>query len=150
MSTFNPFSLEGKTILVVGASSGMGRETALYCARMVAKVIVSSRNAEKLQTLVSEMGGDGHCIITSDITKQEDVENLVKTTPALDGLVITSGIAFTSPISFCTREKFDDVFNLDFFAYTELVRLLYKKKKINKEGSIVLFGSGAGGFSVGY
>ncbi|MCF0220116.1 MAG: SDR family oxidoreductase [Muribaculaceae bacterium] len=146
---FNPFSLQDKTILVVGASSGMGRETALECSKMGAKLIVTSRNEEKLKELISEMDGEGHSVIVADITKQEDIDNLVKTIPVIDGLVVSSGIAFTSPISFCSREKFDNVFNLNFFAYAELVRLLYKKKKINKGGSIVLFGSVAGGFNVG-
>lgn len=147
--SYNPFSLENKVILVVGASSGMGRKIALDCSKMGAKVIVSSRNESKLNELVSEMETGDHQVIAADITKQDDVEKLVSTVPNIDGLVISSGIAFTSPIPFCTRDKLNKVFDLNFFAYIELVRLLYKKKKINKGGSIVLFGSVSGGFSIG-
>lgn len=147
---YNPFSLIGKTILVVGASSGMGRRIAIDCSKMGAKMVIASRNEAKLNDVVLQMEGDGHTVIATDITNQEEIESLVENIPVVDGLVISSGIAFTSPISFCTRSKLDHVFNLDFFAYTEIVRLMYKKKKINKGGSIVLFGSVAGGFSVGY
>ena len=146
---YNPFSLENKTILVVGASSGMGRRIALDCSKMGAKVIVSSRNESKLKELVLEMAAGDHQVIPADITKQADIENLVTIAPIVDGLVVSSGIAFTSPIPFCSRDKLDEIFNLNFFACIELVRLLYKKKKINRGGSIVLFGSVSGGFSVG-
>lgn len=46
--TYNPFSLEGKTILVTGASSGIGRATAIECAKMGANVIVTARNESRL------------------------------------------------------------------------------------------------------
>lgn len=45
---FNPFTLSGKTILVTGASSGIGRATAIVCARMGARVVLSGRNTEAL------------------------------------------------------------------------------------------------------
>lgn len=144
---YNPFTLDGKTILVVGASSGMGREIAIECSKMGAKMIISSRNEEKLNEVISEMGGNGS-VITADLTKQEDIENLVATVPAVDGMLISSGIGMALPIQFCSRDKFDEVFNLNFFAYTELTRLMYKKKKINKAGSIVFISSLAAGYSI--
>ena len=148
MNTFNPFSLAGKTILVVGASTGMGREIAIECSKMGAKVVVASRNETKLKEVVSEMEGDGHIVIPVDLTKQEDIENLVLSTPEVDGMLVGSGIGLALPIQFCSRDKFDEVFNLNFFAYTELTRLMYKKKKIKKGGSIVFIASLAAGFSI--
>lgn len=148
MRTFNPFSLEGKTILVVGASSGMGREIAIECSKMGAKMIVSSRNEQKLKNVVAEMDGKDHLVLPVDLTKQDEIENLVQTIPVVDGMLIGSGIGLALPIQFCSREKFDQVFNLNFFAYTELTRLLYRKKKINKNGSIIFISSLAAGFSL--
>lgn len=148
MKTFNPFNLEGKKILIVGASSGMGREIAIECSKMGAQMVVSSRNEQKLNEVVGEMEGEGHIVIQADLTQQEDIENLVQNTPIVDGILIGSGIGLALPIQFCSRDKFDQVFNLNFFAYTELTRLMYKKKKINKGGSIVYIASLAAGYSI--
>lgn len=59
---FNPYSLEGKTVLVTGASSGIGKATAIAiaCSRLGAHVIVSGRNSERLQETFSELDGEGH------------------------------------------------------------------------------------------
>ena len=55
---YNPFSLEGKTILVTGASSGIGRATAIECSRMGAKVIITARNEERLKETLEQLEGD--------------------------------------------------------------------------------------------
>ena len=56
--SYNPFTLEGKTILVTGASSGIGRATAIECSRLGAKIVASGRNAQRLQeTLGARRGG---------------------------------------------------------------------------------------------
>ena len=62
--TYNPFSLEGKTILVTGASSGIGKETAISCSKMGASVIITARNQERLQetfdSAATQMAGGGN------------------------------------------------------------------------------------------
>ena len=57
---YNPYSLEGKTILVTGASSGIGRATAIECAKLGAKVIITGRNEERLQQTYAQLEGTGH------------------------------------------------------------------------------------------
>lgn len=146
MHQFNPFTLEGKTILVVGASSGIGREIAIECSKMGAQLIISARNADKLKSCLDEMSGDNNRYIPCDITKQEDLSTLIEQIPKIDGLVVTAGKSFTQPVQFATREMFDDVYNLNLFANIEVVRFIFKKKKINKEGSIVFLSSIAGDF----
>ncbi len=145
-SNFNPFSLQGKTILVVGASSGMGREIAIECSKMGAKMIISARNREKLESCIKEMSGEGHCVIPCDITNPADLNSLVDSISKIDGLVVTAGKGFTQPVQFATREMFDDIYNLNLFANIETARLLFKKKKISKTGSIVFISSIAGDF----
>ena len=49
MATFNPFSLEGKKILVTGASSGIGRGIAIECSKLGAHLILNGRNEERLK-----------------------------------------------------------------------------------------------------
>ena len=137
----NPFSLAGKTILVTGASSGIGRQTAIECSRMGASVILSARNEERLQETFSCLEGNGHAIVIADLLNTDQVETLVNSIPVVDGIVLCSGKGLTLPMQFATRDKFDDIFNTNFFAPFELLRLLYKNKKIQKQGSVVVMAS---------
>ena len=137
----NPFSLQGKVVLVTGASSGIGRQTAIECSRMGASVVLSARDSERLRETLSLMEGDGHTILCADLLEQAQIENLIASVPILDGVVLCSGKGLTLPMQFATRDKFDDIFGTNLFAPFELVRLLYKKKKIQKQGSVVAIAS---------
>lgn len=137
----NPFSLEGKTILVTGASSGIGRETALACARMGASVVITGRDADRLGKTFEQLESSGNTQILADMTNKEDVESLVASLPPLDGAVLCAGNSITLPLQFGTREKFDEMFDVNFFAPIELLRLVYKKKVLQKGASVVLIAS---------
>ena len=137
----NPFSLEGKTILVTGASSGIGRETALACARMGASVVITGRDADRLGKTFEQLESSGNTQILADMTNKEDVESLVASLPLLDGAVLCAGNSITLPLQFGTREKFDEMFDVNFFAPIELLRLVYKKKVLQKGASVVLIAS---------
>ena len=65
---YNPFSLEGRTVLVTGASSGIGRATAIECSRMGAIVIINGRSESRLQETYDSLSGDGHQMIVGDLT----------------------------------------------------------------------------------
>lgn len=140
-TSYNPFSLQGKTILVTGASSGIGQETAIQCSKMGAKVIITARNEERLKETLLMMSGDGNKMVVSDLTNQTDLDNLITNVDTLNGLVLCAGKPKTLPFQFCTRENFDDVFNINFYAPVELLRLLVKKKKLVKESSVVFVSS---------
>lgn len=144
---YNPFLLEGKTVLVTGASSGIGQETAIQCSKLGAKMIVTARNEERLKQTMTQMEGDGHRMIIAELTNQEDVINLVEKIDPLNGIVLCAGKGITSPFSFSTKEKFDTVFEINFFAPVELLRLLVKKKKLVKGSSIVFVSSVGGNYS---
>lgn len=136
--SYNPFSLEGKTILITGASSGIGQATAVECSKMGAKVIACGRNKERLDQTLSLLERDGHSSFEGDLQDQEVIERLVKEVPSLDGVVLSAGKGLTLPFQFCTRDKFDDIFNINFFSPVELLRLLTKKKKFNSNSSVVI------------
>ena len=140
---YNPFSLQGKTILVTGASSGIGQETAIACSRMGARLVVTARDEQRLQSTVDHLDNKAaeHLLVIADLTSHEDVEQLVASLPALDGAVLCAGNSTTLPLQFGTREKFDAMFDVNFFAPVELMRLMYKKKKLNKGASVVLIAS---------
>ncbi len=140
--TFNPFSLEGKTILVTGASSGIGRETAIECGAMGANVVITGRNAERLNEVYDLLpAASANVQLVADLTLAGDVEGLVAQMPQLDGVVMCAGNSTTLPLQFGTREKFDEMFGVNFFAPMELLRLLYKKKVLKKGASVVLIAS---------
>ena len=92
MEQFNPFSLVGKQILVTGASSGIGKGIALACAKMGATVIVTGRNAERLNETLNLMPAGDHKAISADLTKAEDIARLVSELPKLDGFVQCAGV----------------------------------------------------------
>ncbi len=140
-TNYNPFSLVGKTILVTGASSGIGQETAIQCSKMGAKVIITARSEDRLKETSSQMEGGYHQIIIADQTNQTEMESLVAQIGLLNGLVLCAGKPKTLPFQFCTREHFDEVFDINFFAPVELLRLLVKKKKMAKDSSVVFVSS---------
>lgn len=148
---YNPFSLENKTILVTGASSGIGRQTAVECSKLGAKVVICARNAAALQETFDMLDGDGHQRFIAELTSQADVESLVGACPLLNGVVLCAGKGLTLPLPFASRDKYDDIFNINFFSPVETLRLLVKKKKIEKDSSVVFVASvgGVEVFSVG-
>lgn len=137
---YNPFTLKGKTILVTGASSGIGQATAVECAQMGAEVVITGRDTKRLQA-TADLMGNLKAQIAADLTNQEDVERLVASLPPLDGAVLCAGNSTTLPLQFGSREKFDEMFNVNFFAPVELLRLMYKKKVLQKGASVVLIAS---------
>lgn len=146
-SSYNPFSLVGKTILVTGASSGIGQATAIECSRMGAKLIITGRNVERLQETFAQLEGDGHVQIVADLTKADDLKSLADACPEINGVVLCAGKGILLPLQFCDQEKFRDVFETNFFSPVEMLRLLSKKKKIAKGGAVV-FVSSIGGVEV--
>ena len=139
--SYNPFSLEGKTILVTGASSGIGRTTAIECSKMGATVIITGRNIERLQETFEQLIGTGHKQIIADLNKESDIERIVSECPALDGLVNNAGRGKSKPINFIKEEDLQDVFQTNLFGVALLTKMLLKKKKISKRGSIVFTSS---------
>lgn len=149
--SYNPFSLAGKSVLVTGASSGIGRATAVECSRLGARVVATGRDRERLQETLGLLEGEGHSLIRADLTDGGDVGRLADGAGALDGVVLCAGKGLTLPFPFCTRERYDDLFAINFFSPVETLRLLVRKKKINRGGSVVFVASigGTGIFSVG-
>lgn len=139
--SYNPFTLEGKTILITGASSGIGRATAIECAKLGAHVVITGRNAERLQETFDQLEGDGHMQILADLTDAESLEQLVVEIPQVDGLVNNAGVGYTKPIPFIKASDLEAMFNTNTYAPVLLTKLAMKKKKINKGGSIVFTSS---------
>lgn len=149
--SYNPFSLKGRTILITGASSGIGQACAVETSKLGANVIACGRDQERLEQTLHLLEGKEHATFEGDLLEQDIIDRLVGDVPRLDGVVLSAGKGLTMPFLFCDREKFDDIFNIDFFSPIQLLRQLVKKKKINKGGSVVVMASiaGVGRHSVG-
>ena len=140
----NPFSLQGKRVLVTGASSGIGRAVAVECSRLGATIIATGRNQERLDETLTMLAGEGHMAVPADLSATEDVERLVAECDALDGVALCSGIGMMLPVQFSTRKKLLDVFDTNFLNPVELLRLLLKKKKVKGGASVVAISSMGG------
>lgn len=139
--SYNPFSLEGKTVLVTGASSGIGQATAIECAKMGAKVVITGRNVERLQETFTQLEGEGHLQIPADLNNEDDIDRLVTECPILDGLVNNAGRGVSKPVNFVKLEDLQGVYQTNLFAVVLLTKALLKKKKLAKNGSIVFTSS---------
>lgn len=143
MGGYNPFSLEGKTILVTGASSGIGRATATACSKMGATVVATGRNPQKLEATLITLEGDSNQIIAADLTKDEDVKKLVYRIPKLDGIVHCAGIGHRMPAKLLTMTEVEMVMNSNFISAVSLQTQLLNAKKVNKASSVVFVASAA-------
>ena len=146
--SYNPFSLINKTILVTGASSGIGKATAIECSKMGAKVIITARNEEKLKETLSLLEGEGHQMIIADLSNTDEIDNLVSQLPEINGLVNNAGKTITLPCNFITEEKLADIVSVNMTAPILLFSKLLKKKKLIK-GSSVVFTSSINGIKTG-
>jgi NAD(P)-dependent dehydrogenase (short-subunit alcohol dehydrogenase family) len=140
----NPFSLEGKTILITGASSGIGRTTAVACSNMGARLIITGRNKEHLDETFKSLFGSGHFQVISDLKGTEGRDYLIERTPCLDGLVHCAGISGHQIFTYLKDDTLQDMFSINFFAPTFLTKELLKQRKINKSASIVFMTSTSG------
>jgi NAD(P)-dependent dehydrogenase (short-subunit alcohol dehydrogenase family) len=141
---YNPFSLEGKKILITGASSGIGRAAAIECSKIGASVYITGRNIERLEETLSKMSGDDNHAIQADLTKSEDIQKIVSEIPVLDGCVNNAGIAKPLIVQFISNEALNEVFSINTFAPIILVQGIVRLKKIVNGGSIVFTSSISG------
>lgn len=141
---YNPFSLIGKTILITGASSGIGKAAAIECSRLGAKVIITARNENRLKQTLSELEGDGHQMKLCDLSKEDAIDNLVAELPEVQGLINNAGFTKILPIQFINNEDINNILGVNLVAPMLLLQKLLKKKKLKNGASVVFTSSMAG------
>lgn len=144
MAEYNPFSLKNKTILVTGASSGIGRSVAVECSRMGATVLLTARNEQKLLKTLSLMSDGGHRYYLKDLSCSEEVELLAKEVGKIDGLINNAGFTTTLPVQFITGEKLQAILDVNTVAPIMLLSKLVKNKSLSKGASVVFITSISG------
>lgn len=141
MQTYNPFTLEGKTILVTGASSGIGRGIAIVCSKMGGKIVLNGRNEKRLEETLSQMDGNVHQIIVEDLSNMSRLSDMVSSLPKLDGIAHCAGIGQTILCKQVNEMDFDQLMNINLKAPIMLQTEILKQKKVNKGASIVFISS---------
>lgn len=138
---YNPYSLEGKTILITGASSGIGRRTAIECSKMGATLVITGRNQDRLNDTMSSLEGEGHLMFAGDLTENTAMEALMEQLPPLNGVFFCAGVTDTTPAKFIDEEKIERVFSINIKSPMLLTKWLVKKKKIQAGASLVYMSS---------
>ena len=150
---YNPISLENKTILVTGASSGIGRAIAIECAKLGASLVITGRNEERLKGTFDELDtsfSNNHQMIVADLTTDEGIEAIISKKVVFDGVSSNAGIVTgNKPIKFIDTDDLLNVFNTNTVSHISLAKQLFKKKLLNKNASYVFMASIGGTLSHG-
>jgi len=141
---YNPFSLIEKTIFITGASSGIGKATAIECSKLGAKVIINGRNEGRLNETYKALEGKGHMQFIADINDLEKILDFFTKLPNLDGVVHCAGYTKTVPLQFVKEEDLTAIMKVNCISPTIITQALIKNKKIKKGGSIVFISSISG------
>jgi len=135
------FKIKNKHILVTGASSGIGRETAKLLSKFGAVVSVVARREDALKETISELNGDGHRYYVCDLANTESigdlVENVVNAMGPIDGFIHCAGIGANIPVVATKFRTIDSLMKTNFYSFAELIRLLSKKNNSNDGASFV-------------
>ena len=141
MNYFNPFSLERKTILITGASSGIGRGVAIACSRMGATIVLTGRNQSRLEATLSQLEQGEHKIVVADLNNVDSIIEMSGQLPLLDGVVHCAGIGQRVLCKLATEQDVESVMNTNFKGPVILQSELIRQKKIAKGASIVFISS---------
>jgi NAD(P)-dependent dehydrogenase (short-subunit alcohol dehydrogenase family) len=140
----NPFNLEGKQIIVTGASSGIGRQCAISCSQLGARVFLFGRDNERLKiTLQNMQNPSRHILVSVDLTDYEKlndiVDKIVTENGRIHGLINCAGISATLPFSLCSPEKMNDFLNANVISGMNLTRIVTRQSHISNDGASILF-----------
>jgi NAD(P)-dependent dehydrogenase (short-subunit alcohol dehydrogenase family) len=137
----NPFELNGKHLLITGASSGIGKSTAVLCSKLGGHVITVGRNLQRLEETMSLLSGEGHQMLQCDLSDETQLQIMASSIGKLDGIVYCAGTIQTCITRNLTKEFCQGIFDANFYSAVGLNTLLLSQRKINKKASLVFVSS---------
>lgn len=143
MSAASPFCVAGKRVLVTGASSGLGRATAIAMARHGAIVVGCGRDEARLRETMEECPGEGHATALGDLTQDEVMDSTVEIAGRVDGVVHCAGISIPTPLRLAKRDFVEAVMRTNYVAPVMLTQRLLAKGRVAKGGSVLFLASSA-------
>lgn len=136
-------ALTGKTVVVTGASSGLGRACAIAASRVGARLVLLGRDRERLLETRRQMDDGPHLDVSLDLTASDDIEPVieraVRHSGPIAGFVHSAGIELTRPLGSMTRRHYDGLFAVNVFAGFELARILSKRRNVAGDGAAYVF-----------
>jgi NAD(P)-dependent dehydrogenase (short-subunit alcohol dehydrogenase family) len=139
----NAFSLKGRTILITGASSGIGAGCSLLLSRHGADIILVGRDTARLSGVLKELEPGDHSVLSIDLADIEGIETellpVLEKYKKIDGFIHSAGIDITLPLANLTNSHYLNIFNINVFSALEISRILSKKKFIPDGGSSFVF-----------
>ncbi|KMM81053.1 SDR family NAD(P)-dependent oxidoreductase [Pseudomonas deceptionensis] len=145
MTQFNPFSLSGKHVLVTGASSGIGREVAIWLSKQGATVTLAARDVSRLEATLVRMDGIGHRLEVIDFLGGTDVpqwlKSVAKMSSPFDGLVHAAGVQMPMPIRATSMGHWEKIMSTNVTSGFSLIKAFRQKGVCNPDSSIVLISS---------
>ncbi len=148
---FNPYTLEGKTILITGGAGGIGSEVARVCSKLGAQIILTDIREDALhETLASltNVEAGEHLALKADLTNADELNSLVEQIPEIGGFVCNAGVMKLVLTQFITEDELTRIQKINLNAPILLTKAILKKKKIKKGGSLVFTASAAGIYRV--
>ena len=131
---YNPYTLEGKTVLVTGGAGGIGSEVARVCSKLGARIVLTDIREDALQVALSSLNkvscGE-HLAIKADLTNTDELNALVDQIPDIDGFVCNAGVMKLVLTQFITEEELTRIQSINLNAPILLTKALLKKKKVN-------------------
>lgn len=134
-------NLQGKTVLVTGASSGIGRQAAISISNQGGKLIITGRNENNLRQTLNSLVGDGHMMLAGDLLEDDHRKALVDMLPQLDGLVHCAGIVGPTPAKYIRHDDIKKMMGINYKIPVLLTAAILQKKLMNKGGSVVMMSS---------
>jgi NAD(P)-dependent dehydrogenase (short-subunit alcohol dehydrogenase family) len=143
----NPLDLSGQTIVVTGASSGIGRATAVLLSGLGARVVLNGRNVSRLEMTAAQIHTDCSRIAPFDLAQLREIpgwlEGLVNDVGPLSALVHSAGTAPIVPVRHLTPEHLHELMDVNFHAAAILTKEFSRKRMHQPNSSIVLVASAA-------
>lgn len=144
------FRLKGRTAIITGASSGIGRETAREFARHGANVVLASRNREKLEAIAADIHGVA-MVVTADVTERLSVAALTRRTVeefgGIDILINNAGVGLFAPVADGNLDNARYLFEVNFWGAVNCIQAVTPYMTAQRRGHIVNVSSVAGHIS---